>query len=49
MNNKTIKNDGKKKKFQDNKNKEYEKAQKQINELTGVLNKHKRIYLEQHK
>jgi uncharacterized protein involved in exopolysaccharide biosynthesis len=28
------------KKFQDNKNKEYEKAQKQINELTGTLNKH---------
>jgi predicted flavoprotein YhiN len=28
------------KKFQDNKNKEYEKAQKQINELVGALNKH---------
>jgi hypothetical protein len=28
------------KKFQDNKNKEYEKTQKQINELTGALNKH---------
>jgi chromosome segregation ATPase len=28
------------KKFQDNKNKEYEKSQKQINELIGVLNKH---------
>jgi paraquat-inducible protein B len=27
------------KKFQDNKNKEYEKTQKQINELIGVLNK----------
>jgi chromosome segregation ATPase len=29
------------KKFQDNKNKEYEKTQKQINEITGALNKHK--------
>jgi uncharacterized protein Yka (UPF0111/DUF47 family) len=28
------------KKFQDNKNKEYEKPQKQINELIGALNKH---------
>jgi hypothetical protein len=28
------------KKFQDMKNKEYEKTQKQINELTGALNKH---------
>jgi hypothetical protein len=28
------------KKFQDTKNKEYEKTQKQINELTGVPNKH---------
>jgi hypothetical protein len=28
------------KKFQDIKNKEYEKTQKQINELTGALNKH---------
>jgi uncharacterized protein involved in exopolysaccharide biosynthesis len=28
------------KKFQNNKNKEYEKTQKQINELTGALNKH---------
>jgi chromosome segregation ATPase len=28
------------KKFQDNKNKEYENSQKQINELIGVLNKH---------
>jgi hypothetical protein len=28
------------KKFQDNKNKEYEKTQKQINELIGVLYKH---------
>jgi hypothetical protein len=28
------------KKFQDNKNKEYEKIQKQINELIGALNKH---------
>jgi Skp family chaperone for outer membrane proteins len=28
------------KKFQDTKNKEYEKTQKQINELTGALNKH---------
>jgi polyhydroxyalkanoate synthesis regulator phasin len=28
------------KKFQDNKNKEYEKKQKQINELIGALNKH---------
>jgi hypothetical protein len=28
------------KKFQDNKNKEYEKTQKQINESIGVLNKH---------
>jgi hypothetical protein len=27
------------KKFQDNKNKEYEKTQKQINELIGTLNK----------
>jgi hypothetical protein len=28
------------KKFQDTKNKEYEKMQKQINELIGALNKH---------
>jgi uncharacterized protein involved in exopolysaccharide biosynthesis len=28
------------KKFQDNKNKEFEKTQKQINELIGSLNKH---------
>jgi DNA repair exonuclease SbcCD ATPase subunit len=28
------------KKFQDNKNKEYEKTQKQINEIIGALNKH---------
>jgi hypothetical protein len=28
------------KKFQDTKNKEYKKRQKQINELIGVLNKH---------
>jgi RNAse (barnase) inhibitor barstar len=28
------------KKFQDNKNKKYEKTQNQINELIGVLNKH---------
>jgi hypothetical protein len=28
------------KKFQDTKNKEYEKTQKQINELRGALNKH---------
>jgi uncharacterized protein involved in exopolysaccharide biosynthesis len=28
------------KKFQDNKNKEYEKTQKQVNELIGALNKH---------
>jgi ABC-type transporter Mla subunit MlaD len=28
------------KKFQDTKNKEHEKTQKQINELTGALNKH---------
>jgi uncharacterized protein involved in exopolysaccharide biosynthesis len=28
------------KKFQDAKNKEYEKTQKQINELIGTLNKH---------
>jgi paraquat-inducible protein B len=28
------------KKFQDNKNKKYEKTQKQINEITGALNKH---------
>jgi hypothetical protein len=27
------------KKFQDNKNKEYEKTQKQINKLIGALNK----------
>jgi uncharacterized protein involved in exopolysaccharide biosynthesis len=27
------------KKFQDNKNKDYEKTQKQINELRGALNK----------
>jgi hypothetical protein len=26
-------------KFQDNKNTEYEKTQKQINEITGALNK----------
>jgi uncharacterized protein Yka (UPF0111/DUF47 family) len=29
------------KKFQDNKNKEYEKTQKQINELIRDLNKHR--------
>jgi hypothetical protein len=28
------------KKLQDNKNKEYEKTQKQINEIIGALNKH---------
>jgi hypothetical protein len=28
------------KKFQDNKNKEYDKTQKQINEIIGALNKH---------
>jgi NAD(P)H-dependent FMN reductase len=28
------------KKFQDNKNKDYEKTQKQISELKGALNKH---------
>jgi uncharacterized protein Yka (UPF0111/DUF47 family) len=28
------------KKFQENNNKEYEKTQKQINELIGALNKH---------
>jgi hypothetical protein len=28
------------KKFQDNKTKEYEKTQKQINKIIGVLNKH---------
>jgi Ca2+-dependent lipid-binding protein len=28
------------KKFQDNKKREYEKTQKQINELKGALNKH---------
>jgi DNA-binding protein YbaB len=28
------------KKFQDTKNKEYKKMQKQINELIGALNKH---------
>jgi hypothetical protein len=28
------------KKFQDTKNKEYEKTQKQINELRGAINKH---------
>jgi uncharacterized protein involved in exopolysaccharide biosynthesis len=28
------------KKFQDTKNKEYKKTQKQINELIGTLNKH---------
>jgi hypothetical protein len=30
------------KKFQDNKNKEYEKTQKQINEIVGALNKHQK-------
>jgi methionyl-tRNA synthetase len=30
------------KKFQDTKNKEYEKTEKQINELIGALNKHQR-------
>jgi hypothetical protein len=30
------------KKFQDTKNKEYEKTQKQINELIGALNKHQK-------
>jgi uncharacterized protein involved in exopolysaccharide biosynthesis len=38
------------KKFQDTKNKEYEKTQKQINELIGALNKHQseaeNIYIE---
>jgi hypothetical protein len=29
------------KKFQDTKNKEYKKTQKQINELIGVLKKHR--------
>jgi preprotein translocase subunit Sec63 len=29
------------KKFQGNKNKEYEKTQKQINKIIGALNKHK--------
>jgi hypothetical protein len=29
-------------KFQDNKNKEYEKTQKQINEFIGALNKYQR-------
>jgi hypothetical protein len=28
------------KKFQDNKNKKYEKTQKQINEIIGALHKH---------
>jgi DNA-binding protein YbaB len=28
------------KKFQDNKNQEYEKTPKQVNELTGALNKY---------
>jgi hypothetical protein len=28
------------KKFQDNKNKDYQKTQKQVNEITGALNKH---------
>jgi uncharacterized protein involved in exopolysaccharide biosynthesis len=28
------------KKFQDNKNKEYEKTQKQVSELIGALNKY---------
>jgi hypothetical protein len=28
------------KKFQDNRNKEYEKTQKQMNEILGALNKH---------
>jgi hypothetical protein len=31
------------KKFQDNKNKEYEKTQKQINEIIGALNKHQSV------
>jgi uncharacterized protein Yka (UPF0111/DUF47 family) len=30
------------KRFQDNKNKEYEKTEKQINELKGALKKHQR-------
>jgi uncharacterized protein YukE len=30
------------KKFQDNKNKEYEKTQKQINKIIGALNNHQR-------
>jgi hypothetical protein len=36
------------KKFQDNKNKEYEKTQKQVNELIGALNKHQNA-TEHHK
>jgi uncharacterized protein involved in exopolysaccharide biosynthesis len=38
MVNKNIKEELKE--FQDNKNKEYEKTQKQINEIIGALNKH---------
>jgi hypothetical protein len=38
------------KKFQDTKNKEYEKTRKQINELIGALNKHqmkqRTLYIE---
>jgi hypothetical protein len=36
------------KKFQDNKNKKYEKTQKQINKIIGALNKHQ-IETEYHK
>jgi uncharacterized protein YejL (UPF0352 family) len=37
------------KKFQDTKNKEYEKTQKQINELIVVLNKHQSETEKTHK
>jgi DNA-binding protein YbaB len=37
------------KKFQDNKNKEYEKTQKQINEIIGALNKHQSKAEKYHK
>jgi DNA-binding protein YbaB len=37
------------KKFQDNKNKEYEKTQKQINEIIGALNKHQSKAEKHHK
>jgi hypothetical protein len=36
------------KKFQDNKNKEYEKTQKQINEIIVSLNKHQNETREHH-